>query len=452
MRGCAGRARRQEEAAPSNSSSLAPRPHAAGSVACNCEGAEFPVRAGVSASKPAAAAPEAFPPLGAASQSRRGKARRITPTPSRRDPLPPPVQQHPSAFSAPSWQPQAPAWPASSATDATLSPAMSAVAPFVAASACAPPVTPQGASRPISPFVTTVLVGAPPDELFPASPGLAVSPQITNLERLFSGADVGDRVSPANRRITGHLSFEGPSPVLSAMSRQKTGQQEGQQGLSVRGEQKQPGKVPRPTSGTAQAADAPHPASPTAANPRPSHRIRPQPVQALPPAATLPQWGQVGFRPAPPTPPLPPATSGAAAAISSPPAFFDARPEQPFSIRTSQGSSHTSGSTVQPAAPGGPRVSPEERAQLAGALGRLHGGLLLQGCGVALAPELGLLLRLLALPPACEALGGATPLLSDTRSAIHFASSSLMSAGVLGSSVNPFSWDATKTTIAKIYS
>lgn len=438
---CTGCKQRQEEARQGNSCGQGRQPAPATSATIKLTQPAAAADLAVSTGKLASAvAPEAFPSLSAAAGQgggRRAAARRITPTPSRpQPPQPPPAQHTATSFSAPSWQPQAPAWPAAAVSGLAQSPVPNGTSTFSTASLGAPPETPQASHRRISPFTTTVAVGAPPDELVPSSPGLAVSPQITNLERLFSGADVGDRTSPATRRANGRLPFDGARHAASSASQRVKGLKEGQQDLSTGLKQREREGAPDArTAATRRAAALPAAAagagSPPAA-PKPRHRIRPQPVQVVPPAVPAPLWGQPGFLEHPPPSMSPTATRPmhggnlAAAELSSSLPLDDGGLSPAHSPKSDVSSSRASRRAPTAA---GPAISGSERAGLAAALGRLHGGLLLRGGASALAPEVELVLRLLALPPGCEAPCGTTPLLCDTASAALFAASSLMSAG-----------------------
>lgn len=366
-------------------------------------------------------------------------ARRITPTPSR--PLPPPPVQQASLFVPPIWQPQTATWPASAAPTPALSSALSTASSFSTVSVGAPPLTPQAVTRHSSPFTTTVLVGAPPNELVPASPGVAVSPQISNLERLFSGANVGDRISPATRRPNA-LPSDGPSPMAAAVIQRLDGLNFAQQGLSLKVQQKEsPGPDVSQVNGRASAfhndlaapagaisnaasVSGPTVVTPPAAVPKPRHRIRPQPVQLPQPVVPAPQWGQSTFGQPSSGPPGARSVHDNGVDAEALSTSLDSEPLPQHSPKKAR----SADPQAMPAPEGTQAIGCEERSKLARALGRLHGSLLLHS-SAALAPELELLLRLLSLPAGCEATGGPSPLLGDTASAAQFASSSFLSAG-----------------------
>ena len=339
------------------------------------------------------------------------------------------------------------------------------------------PSTPvAGAARKQTPFAATPPTSSAGEEAAPAT-----SP---SLERLMSGAQ---RMSPAviskakahaatqlefsSQRSDSAMLHGAPARVSPKKRTQMTQQQQQQQ------KQPQPGKslderlgrmpAGQPKHNMRKAAVGRPDAAGVAASQRPPRRIKPS---ELSPAAVAPppvqnvagrQWPLPGGHavstawPAEPSsrsaasasravPPLafgtmPPATVRAAspvARVDEPlAAQRSALPVQPSVISMngshtpsgSKGSCPSASSGVAPAAV----LEPSDRLQRAGRLGTLFGHPLRRCNGMALAPELDLLLQLLLLPAGLEVAADQAPdvLLDTLEAAVTFAATAVTQAG-----------------------
>lgn len=396
-----------------------------------------------------------FPPLP------QGGARRIAPTP---------VQQH-----APVATPAGAAWGGGRAGGGGFS-SVAAVTPVRRGSQ---PSTPLGAAAAhASPFA----IGSP----LPGDPAAALAGS-PSLERLMSGAGLAER-SPAARagpkaRAATQLVYTGganqqaskQTSLAALTSPQKRRQAPSPVGnaLDVR-----LGKAPdiqaagRQAGHTSNGVSAGRPAAAGGKQPlKPPRRITPQQLQQPPPPAPPPlrsgmsawpapaaqlssqpntnraAWGQAATARAPVSSPL---VTAASAALAAPQpesratsaaaadaaadaqeadaAAADSNMSPGIAAQTGQPSS-ASGSAPAAAAsqPQAQTLNAAERLLRAGRLGILCGRPLRRGTAVALAPELDLLLQLLALPAAVDVKEAV--LLNCTRVAAAFAGAAMLEAG-----------------------